>query len=120
MYIIHEKYDELFRLPIDMETLDTNTMGLPDLKQEVLELFARQLAQHLQALENSRGHKEWYEAAHALKGCASAVGALKIVYLASQFEKLVLAPRGEKRQHVLEPLYTAAEQTREYIRNLSF
>ncbi|MBB4953402.1 HPt (histidine-containing phosphotransfer) domain-containing protein [Agrobacterium vitis] len=71
--------------PIDMAHLATQTMGDKALEIEVLQLFARQARNCLQAL--SQTDADHVSVAHRLKGAASAIGAFNVVAAAGEIEK---------------------------------
>jgi HPt (histidine-containing phosphotransfer) domain-containing protein len=70
--------------PIDMAHLATQTMGDKELEIEVLQLFAKQARNCLQAL--SQGDVDHKAIAHRLKGAASAIGAFHVVATSGEIE----------------------------------
>lgn len=74
--------------PIDLAHLGRYTLGDAALEREVLGLFLGQIPLTIEALRYAASDKDWYQAAHTLKGSARAVGAWRVASLAQQAEKL--------------------------------
>jgi HPt (histidine-containing phosphotransfer) domain-containing protein len=64
------------------------TLGNAALEREVLELFAQQAPLYLERLRNASSGREWKEAAHTIKGSASAVGAWRLARFAEMAERV--------------------------------
>lgn len=75
-------------LPVDRAHLARYTLGDPVLEREVLGLFIAQIPLTVESLKFAASDRDWYMAAHSLKGSARAVGAWKLAGLAQQAEKL--------------------------------
>ncbi|WP_337269795.1 Hpt domain-containing protein [Oryzifoliimicrobium ureilyticus] len=71
--------------PIDLVHLARQTMGDKALEAEVLNMFARQARSCLHEI-SCEDNKRTVEAAHRLKGAASAVGAFKVSQAAADLE----------------------------------
>ncbi len=74
--------------PVDMVHLARYTLGDKALEREVLDLFAGEALQRIEAFKAARSEKEWKMAAHTLKGSGRAVGAWRVAHLAQQAEGL--------------------------------
>ncbi len=61
--------------PVDLVHLSRYTLGDLALEREVLELFRAQSPIYLERLRGAGSDKDWKDAAHSLKGSASAIGA---------------------------------------------
>jgi HPt (histidine-containing phosphotransfer) domain-containing protein len=88
--------------PVDRAYLARFTRGNADLEREILDLFATQAPLYVERLRRAEDEKSWREAAHTLKGSASAVGAWRVVACAKAAEALAgsadfaaVAPRSE-------------------------
>ena len=78
--------------PIDHTFLARYTFGNRALEIEVLQLFAHQAPDYLEALKSAATEKSWRDAAHTLKGSARAVGALQVAERAERAEALRASP----------------------------
>jgi len=74
--------------PVDLAYLARFTLGNPALEREVLQLFAEQIPFYLRALREARARKAWREAAHSIKGSATAVGAWRLARFAEMAERV--------------------------------
>jgi HPt (histidine-containing phosphotransfer) domain-containing protein len=72
--------------PVDLGHLRRFTMGNIALEREVLQLFVEQAPITLVHLEQAATEKAWRDAAHTLKGSASAIGAHAIARTAAEAE----------------------------------
>jgi HPt (histidine-containing phosphotransfer) domain-containing protein len=104
--------------PIDLAYLARFTLGNSALEREVLQLFAEQTPLYLAALREARLRKAWREAAHSIKGSASAVGAWRLARSAEMAERVdvegQLASRG-RREEALVVVAGAAEEACRFI-----
>ncbi|MEM8976302.1 MAG: Hpt domain-containing protein, partial [Pseudomonadota bacterium] len=64
--------------PFNHEHLAKYTFGDPELEREILQLFVEQLPRLLNQLAQATTDRDWYMAAHTLKGSARAVGAERL------------------------------------------
>jgi HPt (histidine-containing phosphotransfer) domain-containing protein len=71
---------------VDLVHLSRYTLGDRALEREVLELFCAQSSIYLESLRAAGSDKEWNEAAHSLKGSASAIGAWRAAAAAERAE----------------------------------
>jgi HPt (histidine-containing phosphotransfer) domain-containing protein len=76
---------------IDHDHLRRYTMGDQQLEGEVLQLFAKDLPRSVRALRTARNDREWWVAAHTLKGSARAVGAWRVAGAAAAAEQIACA-----------------------------
>jgi HPt (histidine-containing phosphotransfer) domain-containing protein len=76
---------------IDHDHLRRYTLGDQQLEGEVLELFAKDLPRSVRALRTARNDREWWVAAHTLKGSARAVGAWRVAGAAAAAEQIACA-----------------------------
>lgn len=74
--------------PVDLVHLGRYTLGDAALEREILGLFLGQIPLTIEALKFAPTDKDWYQAAHTLKGSGRAVGAWRVARLAQQAEKL--------------------------------
>ena len=74
--------------PVDLAHLSRYTLGERALEREVLELFCTQSGLYLEQLRAAMSDKPWKDAAHSLKGSASAVGAWRVAEAAKRAEEL--------------------------------
>jgi HPt (histidine-containing phosphotransfer) domain-containing protein len=102
--------------PIDLAFLARFTLGNPALEREVLQLFAEQTPLYLAALREARLRKAWREAAHSIKGSASAVGAWRLARCAERAEGVDVdghpASRGHREEAVIAVAGAAEEACR--------
>ena len=117
-----EARDQLAGDPIDRAYLARFTLGNAALEREVLQLFADQVPLYLQALRDARTRKAWREAAHTIKGSASAVGARRLARFAELAERVdveahVALSEGH-RDEAVAAVATAAEEACRFITRL--
>jgi HPt (histidine-containing phosphotransfer) domain-containing protein len=105
------------RDPIDHAYLRRFTLGDRALEHEVLGLFADQAPTYLLHLMAAESDRAWFEAAHALKGSARAVGAWRVALLAKQAEAHTAESNG--RSDIIDALSTALGEARSYIARLT-
>jgi HPt (histidine-containing phosphotransfer) domain-containing protein len=74
--------------PVDLVHLSRYTLGNRALEREVLELFCTQSLVYLARLRDARSDKDWKDAAHSLKGSATAIGAWRAAEAAQRAEAL--------------------------------
>jgi HPt (histidine-containing phosphotransfer) domain-containing protein len=74
--------------PIDRAYLARFTLRNAALEREVLELFAEQAPLYLERLRRARTEAAWKDAAHTIKGSASAVGAWRVARFAEMAEQV--------------------------------
>jgi HPt (histidine-containing phosphotransfer) domain-containing protein len=74
--------------PVDLVHLSRYTLGERALEREVLELFCTQSVVYLERLREAQSDKDWKDAAHSLKGSASAIGAWRAAEAAQRAEAL--------------------------------
>jgi len=114
--------DQLAGDAIDLAYLARFTLGNTALEHEVLQLFADQVPLYLQALRDARSRKSWREAAHTIKGSASAVGAWRLARFAEMAEQVDVEARAAlaegHRDEVVAAVATAAEEARRFIARL--
>jgi HPt (histidine-containing phosphotransfer) domain-containing protein len=105
--------------PIDHAHLRRFTLGNAALEHEVLSLFAHQSPTYLLHLMAAETDRAWFEAAHALKGSARAVGAWQIAKLAERAEAVRSTHDPEARADAVDALSAALAEARHYIASLS-
>ncbi|MGZ8415893.1 MAG: Hpt domain-containing protein [Methyloceanibacter sp.] len=74
--------------PVDLVHLSRYTLGERALEREVLELFCSQSSIYIERLHAARSDKDWKDAAHSLKGSATAIGAWRAAAAAASAEAL--------------------------------
>lgn len=104
--------------PVDRAHLARYTLGDEALEREVLDLFAGEVQQRIEAFKQARTEKDWKMAAHTLKGSARAVGAGRVAQLAQQAERLSVQDREACATAVL-CLEEATAEASAYIARLS-
>jgi HPt (histidine-containing phosphotransfer) domain-containing protein len=114
--------DQLAGDPIDRTYLARFTLGNAALEREVLQLFADQVPLYLQALRDARTRKAWREAAHTIKGSASAVGVWRLARFAEMAERVDvetdLALSEGHRDEAVAGVATAADEACRFITRL--
>jgi HPt (histidine-containing phosphotransfer) domain-containing protein len=101
------------RPSLDLSHLRRFTLGNRELEREVLQLFADQAPRTLRDMQLASSGKAWRDAAHTLKGSASAVGANNIARAAAEAEKLNGDP--DTWPEMLERLRSAVLEARAFI-----
>jgi HPt (histidine-containing phosphotransfer) domain-containing protein len=104
--------------PVDLVHLSRYTLGERDLEQEVLELFCTQSLIYIERLRRAKSDKDWKDAAHSLKGSASAIGAWRAAAAAERAEALPGQALPEARAHSLDELEAAVREAELYIGTL--
>jgi HPt (histidine-containing phosphotransfer) domain-containing protein len=102
---------------LDMEHLAKYTLGDEALEKEILQLFLDQSKLYLERLTTPGHEKEWYDAAHSLKGSARAIGAFKVGKRAEQLERIVEPLHESARCAILVLLQSDLEKTKAEILN---
>jgi HPt (histidine-containing phosphotransfer) domain-containing protein len=114
--------DKLASDAIDRAYLARFTLGNEALEREVLELFAAQAPVYLQRLREARTRKAWQDAAHTIKGSASAIGAWRLARFAEMAEKIDVeaeaAVEEGHRDNAVAAVATAADEVRRQIARL--
>jgi HPt (histidine-containing phosphotransfer) domain-containing protein len=96
--------------PVDLAHLSSQTMGDPDLEQEVLSIFLSQAPTLIAAWKASKAADDRRRAAHTLKGAARAIGAWGLADIAAEAENPAWRDTAA--------LEAACAQTCDYIREL--
>jgi HPt (histidine-containing phosphotransfer) domain-containing protein len=114
--------DQLTGDAIDRAYLARFTLGNAALEAEVLQLFADQVPIYLRSLREARSRKTWREAAHTIKGSASAVGAWRLARFAEMAERVDVeadaALSEGHRDEVVAAVATAADEACRFIARL--
>ena len=92
---------------LDLEHLDHHTFNDSHLRDELLAMFAHQVAEQLALLSACNDHAEWLVATHTMKGSARAVGAWTICKVAENLEALPEISWREEKTAGLERLSEA-------------
>jgi HPt (histidine-containing phosphotransfer) domain-containing protein len=101
--------------PVDLVHLSRYTLGDRALEREVLELFCAQSSIFLESLCAAGSDKEWKEAAHSLKGSASAIGAWRAAAAAERAEGFSGDAGSQGRTVRLRELEAALREAELYI-----
>jgi HPt (histidine-containing phosphotransfer) domain-containing protein len=114
--------DKLAGDPIDRAYLARFTMGNAAVEHEVLQLFADQVPLYLQQLRDASVDKAWQQAAHTIKGSASAIGAWRLARFAEMAEQVdiesdVALSEGH-RDEAVAALATATDEVCRFIARL--
>jgi HPt (histidine-containing phosphotransfer) domain-containing protein len=108
--------------PVDRAYLARFTLGNAALENEVLQLFADQAPIYLRALSEAHNRKAWREAAHTIKGSASAIGAWRLARFAEIAERVDVEAEAALleglRDEAIAAVTTAAEEACGFIRRL--
>ena len=108
-----QKIDEPVLL--DTEFLGKYTLGNIELEREVLHMFIDQSALYLERLRAPKSSKDWFEAAHSLKGSARGIGAFVVGMRAAQLEQVDEPLNESIRSAILSLMVTDLEKTRAAI-----
>ena len=98
--------------PIDIAHLSRHTAGDRRLGREVLGVFRAQSEDYIAALEEAVDAEAWRNAAHTLKGAASAIGAHRVAQLAADAEEADLETA---RHRSLNYIRRAVSEARRFI-----
>jgi HPt (histidine-containing phosphotransfer) domain-containing protein len=105
--------------PIDRAYLERFTLRNEALEREVLELFADQAPLYLEQLRTANTAKAWRDAAHTIKGAASAVGAWRVARLATMAEHVAveadLARSEGHREEAVAAVAAAIDEACRYV-----
>jgi HPt (histidine-containing phosphotransfer) domain-containing protein len=101
--------------PVDLVHLSRYTLGDRALEREVLELFCAQSSIYLERLRAAGSDQEWDDAAHSLKGSASAIGAWRAAAAAERAEGLSGDSNTQGRAIRLRELEAALHEADLYI-----
>jgi HPt (histidine-containing phosphotransfer) domain-containing protein len=101
--------------PVDLVHLSRYTLGERDLEREVLELFCSQSLIYIERLRQARSDKDWKDAAHTLKGSASAIGAWRAAAAAESAEALSGEALSQVRALRLGEIESSVGEAKTYI-----
>ena len=101
--------------PVDLVHLSRYTLGERALEREVLELFCTQSLVYLARLRDARSDKDWKDAAHSLKGSASAIGAWRAAAAAARAEALSGDALSQARALRLSEIESTVREAETYI-----
>jgi HPt (histidine-containing phosphotransfer) domain-containing protein len=104
--------------PVDLVHLSRYTLGERELEAEVLELFCTQATIYLERLRQAGSDKDWKDAAHSLKGSASAIGAWRAAASAERAEVLSGEALAQGRDLRLRDIESAVREAETYIGTL--
>ena len=114
--------DRLAGPPVDRAYLARFTMGNAEVEHEVLQLFADQVPLYLQQLRDATADKAWKQAAHTVKGSASAIGAWRLARLAEMAEQVDIESEAAlsegHRDDAVAALATAVDEVCRFITRL--
>jgi HPt (histidine-containing phosphotransfer) domain-containing protein len=95
--------------------LSRYTLGERALEREVLELFCTQSLVYLERLREAQSDQDWKDAAHSLKGSASAIGAWRAAEAAQRAEALSGEPLIASRDLRLRDIEQSLREAETYI-----
>jgi HPt (histidine-containing phosphotransfer) domain-containing protein len=98
--------------------LSRYTLGERALEREVLELFCTQSVLYLEQLRAAMSDKDWKNAAHSLKGSASAIGAWRAAQAAERAEALQGDGLTQFRTARISEIETSLNEAEAYITSL--
>jgi HPt (histidine-containing phosphotransfer) domain-containing protein len=101
--------------PVDLVHLSRYTLGERALEREVLELFCTQSLVYLERLREAQSDQDWKDAAHSLKGSASAIGAWRAAEAAQRAEALSGEPLIASRDLRLRDIEQSLREAETYI-----
>jgi HPt (histidine-containing phosphotransfer) domain-containing protein len=101
--------------PVDLVHLSRYTLGERELEREVLELFCSQSSIYIERLHTARSDKDWRDAAHSLKGSATAIGAWRAAAAAANAEALSSEASAEARALRLGEIESSVREAESYI-----
>ncbi|NJO54551.1 MAG: Hpt domain-containing protein [Bacteroidales bacterium] len=104
--------------PVDLVHLSRVTFGDRALEREVLGLFLRQSAIHLDRLKEARTAQDFSAAAHTLKGSAQGIGARHVAMVAAEAEALAASHDTAEVFEVVARLEARVAECRLYISHL--
>ncbi len=106
---LRERRGEAMR-PVDLDYLERTTFSDTALAREVLDLFRFSAADYLEGLASAGNARDWFEAAHSLKGSAKAVGAFRLAEAAAAAEVIPGEPlNADHREALLDLRHHLAE-----------
>ena len=101
--------------PVDLVHLSRYTLGERALEREVLELFCSQSSIYIERLHAARSDKDWKDAAHSLKGSATAIGAWRAAAAAASAEALSGEALSQARALRLSEIESSVREAERYI-----
>jgi HPt (histidine-containing phosphotransfer) domain-containing protein len=101
--------------PVDLVHLSRYTLGERELEREVLKLFCSQSLIYVERLREARSDKDWKDAAHSLKGSASAIGAWRAAAAAARAEALSGDALSQARALRLSEIESTVREAETYI-----
>jgi HPt (histidine-containing phosphotransfer) domain-containing protein len=101
--------------PVDLVHLSRYTLGERELEREVLKLFCRQSLIYVERLREARSDKDWKDAAHSLKGSASAIGAWRAAAAAARAEALSGDALSQARALRLSEIASTVREAETYL-----
>ena len=103
---------------VDRAYLARFTLGNAALEREVLELFASQTPVYLERLREAATAKDWKEAAHTIKGSASAIGAWRLQRFAELAERIGVEVEAAGREEAIAAVTAASDEVCRFIERL--
>ncbi len=100
---------------IDLAHLARQTGGDHELERELLALFSQQCARHLRTIHAAADPQARIDAAHTLRGAASAVGAWQVAEAAGVIEQQLAASDAGRTERAMDALALAAAEARAAI-----
>ena len=113
--VLSEEGRQASSRPVDLVHLSRYTLGDRELEREVLGLFCTQSTIYIERLRAARSDKDWKDAAHSLKGSASAIGAWRVAEAAEHAEALSGKALAEDRALRLREIESAVREAVTYI-----
>lgn len=112
-------FSEIGPEPIDFAHLRRFTQGDKALENEVLDLFAAQVPETINALKSAKTDKDWQMAAHTLKGSGRAVGAWRLADLALQAEGVAGIADRAAAGKMIARIEASANEVQRFIKSLT-
>jgi two-component system, sensor histidine kinase and response regulator len=106
---------------IDLEQLNTASMGLPALRTSLLHTYLDDVYPRLErlqaAIDSGNAHRVEFEA-HGLRGMCATIGAAACTMLFGEMESLAREERVDETRQYLEPARAEVGRTEEFIQRL--
>lgn len=110
-----KSFFELQGKPIDLDHLQTYTMGNKTLEKEVLLLFRGQSRIYFDKLRDAADRESWRSAARVLKISASSIGAWLLEMTSENAENLHFRIWDSERERLIGLLAEQIEETNRFI-----
>ncbi|MGE0847365.1 MAG: Hpt domain-containing protein [Flavobacteriaceae bacterium] len=104
--------------PVDLVHLARQTFGDPELEREVLRLFVTQSRIYLDRMKAAGDQRQWFEAAHTIKGSARGIGAWGVAEAAEAAEQVHFRKGSRHTGEMAETLENRVAEANSWIDGL--